>query len=55
VVLPVSLLQMGAFVVATRYPDNFVPIAAIGNFIVVGIAILPGTIFRSTNAHWVRS
>jgi hypothetical protein len=55
IALPASLLQMCAFIIAAQYPQNFITIAAIGNFIVVGIAILPGTIFRSTNAHWVRS
>lgn len=44
--LPATLLQMIVFVIAALNKENFLIILAIGNFIIVGLAMLPSTFIR---------
>lgn len=53
--IPATLLQISAFILAAYHPKNFISIAALGNLIVVALALLPMTFPRPIKAHWVKA
>lgn len=44
--IPITLLQIVIFITAALNQDNFIYIIAIGNFVVVGIAMIPLALHR---------
>jgi hypothetical protein len=55
IIIPATLLQIFILVIAACFSQHFISTVAIGNFIVVGIALLPMTFPRPIKAHWVRA
>lgn len=54
--IPATTLQIIVFVFAALHPEHFIPTLAIGNFIIVGIAILPSTFQHpKPSVHWVKT
>ncbi|MFZ5856736.1 MAG: hypothetical protein ACOYZ6_07895 [Chloroflexota bacterium] len=54
VLFPATILQIIILVCATSLLDQFIYIFAIGNFIVVWLAVLPSMLQpRPIRAHWV--
>jgi hypothetical protein len=53
-IIPATLAQITAFILAA-HTSHFIHFAAIGNMIVVGIALIPMTLHRPIKAHWVKA
>lgn len=53
IIVPVTIAQILAFILAARHP-SFLILSALANLIIVGIALIPSTYPRPIQAHWVR-
>jgi hypothetical protein len=54
-IIPATLLQIIVFIIAACFSQHFISTVAIGNIIVVGIALLPMTFPQPLKAHWVKA
>lgn len=54
--IPASLLQMAVFGLSfVFYPEVFLPLSALGNLIIAGLAMLPGLLRpERVQMHWVK-
>ena len=55
ILIPATLLQILIFILAAYSSQHFISTLAIGNLIVVGIALLPMTLPRAFKAHWIKA
>lgn len=54
-IIPATLLQITAFIITAYFSHNIIPVIAVANFVIVGIAFIPSTIPRPIKAHWVKA
>jgi len=54
IIIPATIAQIIIFTIAAFHPTTLLTVAAIGNLIVVAIAIYPSTYPHQIKAHWVR-
>lgn len=53
--IPVTLAQIAVFVLTVLYSRNLLVMFAVGNMLIVGIAVFPLTLIRPRPAaHWIR-
>lgn len=55
IIIPTTLSQIFILILAACFSRNFISTVAIGNLIVVGIALLPMTLPHPLKAHWVKA
>lgn len=54
ILFPVTLSQIGVFLLAILNQDYFLPTLSTGNFIILGLALVPATLQQpKPKIHWV--